>query len=75
MYLDSTPAVNSQGHTFESWYALADEACVAICGLGIDDLPDGNSYDAWADGCPPAEYAREQVTAEADDMGFFGLFD
>ena len=54
--------------TFEEWYREANAACVALCGLGIDDLPDGPSYDSWEAGISPADYARDQLI----DEGFPG---
>lgn len=51
---------------FAKWYAAADAACAAIAGLGIDDLPDGNSWDAWESGCSPEAYAYERL----EDEGF-----
>ena len=44
--------------TYDDWYKQADSACSALSGFGIDDLADGNSYDAWSDGESPQEYAR-----------------
>ena len=48
---------NDDGLTFEAWYKLADATVSDVCGLGLDDLPDGPSRDAWTDGVPAAEYA------------------
>ena len=53
---------------FDLWYAAADRACSAISGLGIDDLADGPSRDAFDDGYSPEEYARERL----EDEGFPG---
>ena len=41
--------LNNRGQTFEQWYTATDAAVSAICGLGVDDLPDGNS---WEEGFP-----------------------
>lgn len=60
----SEAKVNDAGLTFEQWYAKANEECEAICGLGLDDLADGPSYDAWDDGTPPAEYAQDRLLDE-----------
>ena len=49
---------------YEAWYKKADAACIATAGVGIDDLPDGPSWDAWADGTPAADYATDQLDAE-----------
>ena len=48
---------NEDDLTFEAWYARADRACTRISGVGIDDLPDGNSYDAWQSNATPKDYA------------------
>ena len=57
---------NDNGADFERWMARADKACVSIAGVGIEDLADGNSYDAWDGGASPEEYARERL----DEAGF-----
>ena len=48
---------NDNGLTFKEWLRLADRAVSAVCGLGLDDLPDGPSWDAWNDDESPADYA------------------
>ena len=58
--------VNECGVTFEAWLSQADRAVAAVCGLGLDDLADGPSWDAWTDGVPPSEYAGERL----DDAGY-----
>jgi hypothetical protein len=50
--------------TFDAWYAQVDRICQATCGLGIEDLADGPSWDAWSDGCTPREYVRERLEEE-----------
>ncbi len=57
-------ARNTEGLTFEAWYAQANAACAGICGLGIDDLPDGNSYDAWSSDSTPRDYAVMMLEEE-----------
>lgn len=55
----STPEItNGSGLTFKEWYRKADHAVARVCGLGVDDLPDGNSYDAFISDELPADYAR-----------------
>ena len=49
---------------FEAWYKLVDREVSAIAGIGIDDLADGPSWDRWADGYTPAEYAHERLEEE-----------
>ena len=46
---------------YEEWYTEVDRVVIGIAGVGIDDLPDGCSWDAWHDGTSPVEYAREQL--------------
>ncbi|HUW03049.1 MAG TPA: hypothetical protein VMW08_11895 [Acidimicrobiales bacterium] len=55
---------NDDGLTFKQWYAAANRAVSAVCGLGLDDLADGPSYDSWADCVPPSEYAEELLIEE-----------
>lgn len=50
--------------TFEKWYAQVDAKCQATIGVGIDDLADGPSWDAWNDGLSPAQYLRERLEEE-----------
>jgi len=49
--------INDDGITFKQWYRQADNAVARYCGLGLDDLPDGNSWDAWNDSVNPRDYA------------------
>ena len=53
-----TEITNESGLTFDEWYRKADHAVDRICGLGVDDLPDGNSYDAFISNESPASYVR-----------------
>ena len=64
--LDSTKQepTNDQGLTFDQWYRKADMAVARVCGLGLDDLADGPSWDCWEAGYAPAEYARERLEEE-----------
>jgi hypothetical protein len=55
---------NGNGHTFKQWYRLADRAVEDVCGLGLDDLPDGNSWDAWNNDESPVDYARMVLEEE-----------
>tara|TARA_R110002020_G_scaffold173263_1_gene364075 strand:- start:359 stop:574 length:216 start_codon:yes stop_codon:yes gene_type:complete len=48
---------NEDGITFKQWYAAADRAVYRRSGLGVDDLPDGNSWDAWNESVDPSDYA------------------
>ena len=54
----STETRNSAGHTFKEWFRLADQFVEAVCGLGLDDLPDGPSWDSWNDNVSPADYVQ-----------------
>jgi len=60
----TTPTTNDAGMTFKQWYARVDNAVARYCGLGIDDLPDGNSWDAWNDSVHPREYAITMLEEE-----------
>ena len=53
-------------HTYTAWYQACDRCCIRIAGVGIDDLPDGNSYAAWQDDMPVLEY----VTQQLEEAGF-----
>lgn len=53
---------------FESWYAACDRACIAIAGLGIDDLTDGPSHDSWESGMTPQEYVEERLAEDGFPM-------
>ena len=52
------------GLTFDQWYKRCDVICGGIAGLGIDDLADGPSWDAWENGCTPREYVLERLEEE-----------
>lgn len=60
------PTLNESGHTFKEWHQLADRAVARVCGLGLNDLPDGPSWQAWDDGESPADYASTMLY----DAGF-----
>ena len=67
MIPNSDTITNASGHTFKEWYRIADRAVARICGLGLDDLPDGNSWDAWNDNESPVNYARMILEEEGFD--------
>lgn len=50
--------------SFRQWYAAANRHCIAIAGVGIDDLPDGPSHDAYTSGASPYDYAFERLVEE-----------
>lgn len=50
---------NEDGYTFTQWCQTVNAHCIGLAGIGIDDLPDGNSNDAWQANTPPLEYAEE----------------
>ena len=52
--------------TYDEWYARCDRTCINLSGVGIDDLPDGPSRDAYDDGMPVLEY----VLAQLEEAGF-----
>lgn len=49
---------------FEEWYAAVDRIVSGIAGIGIEDLADGPSWNAWNDGVSPREYAIERLAEE-----------
>lgn len=53
---------------YELWYKQANKVCIEISGVGIDDLPDGNSRDAFESGSSPREYVLERL--EEDGFPF-----
>lgn len=59
------------GKTFRAWYNQCDQLIATICGLSLDDLADGPSWEAWSDEITPAEYVYERL----DDAGFPDLDD
>jgi len=50
--------------TFEDWYREANRICVATVGLGIDDLADGPSRDAFEAGDTPGAYVSDRLAEE-----------
>ena len=55
--MNDVDKVNENGYTFKEWLRKADRCIAAVCGLGLDDLPDGPSWDSWDDGVKPKDYA------------------
>jgi len=64
--------LDENGDTFDAWYAKVDAVVLEIAGLGIDDLPDGNSYDAWQAGGDPRDYATEQLAEDGFPFDLIG---
>jgi len=54
--------------TFDAWYRKVDGHVASICGLGVDDLADGASWDSWDSCVSPAEYA--EMLLEDNDFPF-----
>lgn len=52
------------GLTFTSWLDAADKHVMVLAGVGLSDLADGMSYDSWADGVAPQEYAEDMLAEE-----------
>lgn len=48
---------NDDGTTYDAWMKAADAYVASVAGVGIHDLADGPSADAWLDCVPPEEYA------------------
>ncbi len=55
---------NENGLTFDQWYAKVDYIVLDIAGVGIEDLADGNSYDAWSSGATSRDYAVMMLEEE-----------
>ena len=55
---------NLNGETFAQWYARANDYCSRRCGLTLDDLADGPSWDAWADETDYRTYVQDILTSE-----------
>jgi len=45
--------------SFEEWKRKVDVSLEVVCGLGCDDLPDWNYWDAWSDGMSPGVAVKE----------------
>ena len=60
--------VRRLGRTYDEWTAEADKRVKQRVGfgLGLSDLPDGPSWDAWNQEQDPAEYADQLL----EDEGF-----
>ena len=54
----------SAASEFAAWFARADAECVRMSGVGIEDLPDGCSWDAWDGGMSPFAYAHDLLVEE-----------
>lgn len=52
------------GLTYKQWYKRVDEVVFLIAGVGVEDLVDGLSVDAWRDEWSPREYATDRLEAE-----------
>tara|TARA_R100001015_G_C4569311_1_gene127662 strand:+ start:393 stop:587 length:195 start_codon:yes stop_codon:yes gene_type:complete len=59
------------GITFENWTAKANAICERKFGVGLDDLADGPSRDAYNDGLTPLEYVTEILPEHDDLLGAF----
>ena len=57
-------SATAKAQQFREWFAVADAECVRMSGLSIDDLPDGNSYDAFDGGVSPRSYAHDLLVEE-----------
>lgn len=61
-------------YTFDAWRAKVNQHVEAYFGIGLDDLPDLETYDLYDDGYTPSEAADlliEEVENDADfDLNF-----
>lgn len=60
--------LNDDGLSFREWYRLADKHMNALCGLDVDDFPDGPSWSNWEAGIDPKDYATEVFQKAAAEM-------
>lgn len=51
---------------FDEWYAACDAFCMSLAGVGIEDLSDGPSRDAYNDETTVREYVYNRL----DEDGF-----
>lgn len=59
--------------SFDAWFDAVDREIVAICGLGVNDLPDQPYRDWYNDEMPPREaamYALEDSGAPDELLAF-----
>lgn len=52
------------GIKFKEWYDKVNVYVMSKIGLGIDDLPDGPSWDSWEGGMSPEDYGDERLREE-----------
>ena len=52
------------GRTFEVWKVAADMACLRLCGLTTDDLPDADYRDRWDAGEDAEDVVRDILADE-----------
>ena len=62
--MSNVDKVNENGYTFKEWLRYGDRYVEVICGLGLDDLPDGPSRESWNDGVRPKDYAIMMLEEE-----------
>jgi hypothetical protein len=57
--------------SFEDWLKAVDELVASkLDGLGIDDLRDMNTWDAWNAGTSPRQFVNEDVRQQVEqDFG------
>jgi len=55
-----------EDESFQEWYGRVDQLVMSKLGLGVDDLADWNSRDAYNDGLEPEDCL--EVIAEAQDF-------
>lgn len=47
--------------TFECWLRIVDRACIRLCGMSINDLPDVPLADWYAAGLNPEKAAKRAI--------------
>jgi hypothetical protein len=63
-----------QDMTFEEWKAKVDQLLVSQLGLGLDDMRDRNTRDAYEDEVSPEDFVQEEWGDDPEDMMFEELF-
>jgi hypothetical protein len=58
----------SRRRSYDEWYALAEKACLALCGLSLSDLPDVCFMDWYEDGVSPAACAKRAIRNAGGDF-------
>lgn len=72
MWADVIRYVGNDNEEFALWYFLVNRKVMGLVGIGVMDLGDFNSYDAWAGGMSAGEAAREALQNDDTYSALFG---